>query len=345
MTAVKMSKRSSPAWLMVLVVFAVIAIATIASVLVYLAMGGSLTVPFTDPPKLISFAPKAKPADNTPPAGWVAVPLSARKVQAYAALSRDDLLVPNELRPAVLYMDPAKVPDVFIRNIGDYIGRVLVREKPAGYAFTEDDFLPKGTRSGIVAGIPAGMRGMRVDLEKVRGLWGMRTGDRFDLVATLEVSDDAVDELKRLGGGVGERLALENSLQGAGKRATVRVIVQNAIVVSPAQTVEIPISSASLTGGRGTKTKPVQEVVIAVQPAEVGPLAEALAVEAEISVVPRSGRPDDPKDSVTPDLIPKRPFDDSSANADGTGLRLVETIGGSNREIVPVTKPATEKPK
>lgn len=345
MPAVRSSSRSSPGWLMLFVVVAVITIAAVAAVLAYLAMGGELTVPFTDPPQTVSFKKKEAPKEWQPPANTVAVPLSGRDVRAYTAITRDDLWNPKLSRMAAVYMDPATLPESVIRDPKEIIGRVLAREKPAGYVFQTDDFLPKGTRPGLVAGIPAGMRAMRVDLDKVRGLFGLHPGDRFDLVATQEMKGDAAADLKRLGGVVGERIAIEASMQNQGKQAAVRVVVQNGTVVTPAQVVEVPVGVSSLTGGKGVGSRPVQEVVIAVRPEEVGPLAEALAVGAELSVVPRSGRPDDPKDSVTPDLVPKRPFDEASGGTTGTGagLRLVETIDGSNRDIVPVPKQSGDK--
>ena len=55
-------------------------------------------------------------------------------------------------------------------NVSDVIGRVLEHEKTPGYVFTEADFLPKGTREGIVAGIPAGKRAIRLSADRVDGL-------------------------------------------------------------------------------------------------------------------------------------------------------------------------------
>src|SRR5437762_4819081 len=71
---------------------------------------------------------------------------------------------------------------------------------------------------------------------------------------------------------------------------------------------QIPVANNSMTQGLIVRTKPVQEVVIAVSPIEVAHLTEALAIGADISCVPRSGRPDDPYDSVTPESNPWSPF-------------------------------------
>lgn len=344
MPAVRATRRGNPAWVLFFLILAVVVVAAVAALLAYLAIGGVVTVPFTDPPRVISFTQKDAPEEWKPAPGMVAIPLSARTIRAYSAVTRDDLLVPKSLQWNVTWVAPENLPAEVIRNQADIIERVMKHEKPGGYAFTEADFLPKGTRPGLVAGIPPGMRAMRVELDKVRGLFGLAPGDRFDLVATQEIDDGGAAGLQRLGGVYGEKMAIESSLQAPGRKAAVRVIVQNGSVVSPAQVVEIPVGTSSLTRGRGVSTRPVQEVVIAVRPEEVGPLAEALAVESELSVVPRSGRPEDPMDSITPDLVPKRPFDDASADASGsTGVKLVETIGGSTRDIVPVPRTGSAK--
>ena len=46
-----------------------------------------------------------------------------------------------------IIIDPSKI-----------IGRVMAHEKPADFAFTEEDFLPFGTSPGIAGGTPPGKR-------------------------------------------------------------------------------------------------------------------------------------------------------------------------------------------
>jgi hypothetical protein len=67
-----------------------------------------------------------------------------------------------------------------------------------------------------------------------------------------------------------------------------------------------------------------------------------MAVEAKIWMVPRSGRPDDPMTSRTPDLHPVSPFSEGSevgGRGDGSSYRVVETIMGQRRELTAVPKP------
>ena len=62
-------------------------------------------------------------------------------------------------------------------------------------------------------------------------------------------------------------------------------------MVTPARTRNVPVSSSSLTQGTTTRTVPVQEIVIAVEPEEVALLNEAMDLKYEITCVARSGRP------------------------------------------------------
>jgi Flp pilus assembly protein CpaB len=273
--------------------------------------------------------------------GLVAVPVAPRGVPAYTRLSRDHFWDPVKQQLTVTYLPPRSVTPDMLTKWTEIWGRVLNHEKPAGYVFTEADFLPKGTRPGLVAGIPEGKRAIRVQADKVDGLYGLEPGDRFDLVATLPI--DAKGRAQNFGfaGAYAQQLALQAQLTNWQKQATVRVMVQNGVVVEPLTTRQVPVFASSLTQAAVTRMRPIQEVVIAIAPNEVAKLTEAMAVDAKISAVPRSGRPDDPKNSVTPNLSPVSPFtapglgvggSDSSSN----GLAMVEAISGSKRELTAV---------
>lgn len=284
-------------------------------------------------------------------AGLVPVPTPAKIIPAYTRIRRDHLWDAPRARLAIVYLPPRAVTPEMIVNIADVIGRVLDHEKEPGYVFTESDFLPKGTREGIVAGIPPGKRAVRISADRVDGLFGLHAGDRFDLVATMPIDANR-------GGGSGssfgfsgpysQELALQAQLSNWSKQATVRVIVQSAVVVEPMSTRGVPVVQTSLTDGAATRVRPVQEAVIAVDPDEVALLTEALAVEARLTSIPRSGRPDDPPNSRTPDLQPVSPFtnpesfggEESSLGTDrGTGdFKVVETIMGQKRALTAVPR-------
>ena len=75
------------------------------------------------------------------------------------------------------------------------------------------------------------------------------------------------------------------------KRGLVKPLVQDGVVVTPVKVRNVPTTISSLTKGATTRNMPVQEIVIAVAPEEVAPLAEAMDLKYEITCVARSGRP------------------------------------------------------
>ncbi len=271
-----------------------------------------------------------------PPPGKVAVPISPRELPAYRKLTLDDLIHPRTGRVAVLYFEPEQVRDSMVVDLTKIVGRVLQRPKPAGFAFTEHDFAPRGTRSGLSAGIPPGKRAMRVDVAQVDGLQDLAVGDRFDLVATLALEADALDGAAIGGIQVSDVTTLDPGLSNWRKQATVDVIVQNGLLVSPMATRNVPISVTTLSQGPITRTRPVQEMVVAVAPSEVARLTQALAVGAKVQAVIRSGHPDDPEDSTTPDYTPRSPFGRAATAGGGRGYTIMETISGSERRYVAV---------
>lgn len=291
--------------------------------------------------------------------GLTAVPVSARPIAAYTAVTRDDFWDARNARLAVIYLRPQDVSPRMLTSLGDLLGRVLSHDKSVGYAFTEDDFLPRGTRPGLVGGIPTNKRAIRVEADKVGGLFGLQPGDRFDLVSTIPIdagNNANANAFQNLGGAYAPQLQLQAQLTNWRKQAVVRILVQNGSIVQPLVTRQVPVFANSLTQGAVTRMRPVQEIVIAVDPDEVAPLTEAMAVGAVVSAVPRSGRPDDDPRSRTPESRPTSPLatgpfgapppatDPAASDAPGTGgtmpmsgsVAMVERISGLKRELAAV---------
>lgn len=297
---------------------------------------------------LLDFSRSTEPSTE----GLIAVPTTARRIPAYTRLTRDHFWDVRNNRLTVIYLPPGAVTPEMLVKLSDVLGRVLGHEKAPGYVFTADDFLPKGTRDGIVAGIPAGKRAVRISADKVDGLYGLHVGDRFDLLATMPIDESrGGGQAFNFAGAYGQQLALEARLSNWQKQATVRVMVQNGTIVEPMNIRGVPTFQSSLTEGGVARTRPVQEAVIAVNPDEVARLTEAIAVDAKITTIPRSGRPDDIVDSTTPDLRPVSPFSGSGAAGFGRtdtgfaagqgapGFKVVETIMGRKRELTAVPRP------
>jgi len=272
--------------------------------------------------------------------GLVAVPTVGRRVTAYTRLTRDHIWDTGKGALAVIYLPPNAVTPEMLTRVQDVVGRVLSHDKQPGYVFTEADFLPRGSREGLVGGIPPGKRAMRIPAERVQGLHGLQLGDRFDLVATLPIDAGRNGASPSMGfsGPYGQQMALEARLSNWQKQATVRVLVQNGLIVQPmGPRVEDQVQN-SLTQGASVRTRAIQEAVIAVAPEEVAHLTEAMVVQALITAVPRSGQPEE--ESVdTPELEPSSPFSTVGGPAEDGAFRTVETIMGRTREMAAVPRP------
>ena len=95
---------------------------------------------------------------------------------------------------------------------------------------------------------------MRVDATQVKGVYGLRRGDRFDIVATLPI-DSSAFRGNQIGGTYGAQFDLMAKLNNLQKQATVKVVVQNGVVVAPIETRQEPITSSTLTRGQVVRTR------------------------------------------------------------------------------------------
>ncbi len=258
--------------------------------------------------------------------GKVQVLMAGTAIPAYTAVTRDHLVDPKTKLAASFWLAPEQVPPGVLLELGQIAGRVLKHDKPAGFFFTEDDFFPKGTRPGITAGIPVGKRSITIEADKIHGVAGLKAGDRFDLIASLTV-DPKHSAAPARGIGLASVAARPAPQE---KQARVRLVVDNGAVVQPITTRAVPTTSHSLTSGAQNTTKPVQEIVIAVEPGEVPVLTESLALNAVLTAVARSGQPGDDNTSRI-----------STEKQEAPTSLIIETIQGKRREQVAVPVPPT----
>lgn len=248
--------------------------------------------------------------------GKVAVPSSYVDIPGLTKITRDHL--------DYIYLDGKTIPKKVITDLKGVLGRVLNDGKPKGYVFTEDDFLPEGTRQGIVGAIPPGKRAFTIETDKVQGLYGLRTEDRFDLMGLIKISSKK-----------GQSSGLIGSVTPATQTGTDEFVqpttlIKNGSIIIPVRIREVPYSQSSLTSGTTTRTRPVRETVIAVDAEEVQALAQAISMNAELFVVPRSGQPGgEEKENTNVNKMPMT-----------SGVVVVETIKGNERarEAVPVIR-------
>ncbi len=243
------------------------------------------------------------------PPGTVAAPVAAVRIPAYTRIGLEHLIDPATGDLRALFLPDDSILQGTIIDVKQLIGRVVATDKRPGQLFSEVDLFPPGTREGIVAGIPAGKRALRIDASKVNGIVGLARGDRFDLVATVDLRRDGSN-----------RVAVEglpsNELGTLASQVRSSTVVLDGAVVQPLETRSIA----------GKKEQLVEEMVIAVHPDEVQQLTSALHAGARVDCVPRSGRPIDPVAGATtqPDEGRRR------------GLQAVETISGGKRRVVAV---------
>jgi hypothetical protein len=172
---------------------------------------------------------------------------------------------------------------------------------------------------------------MRVDSERVFGLQGLERGDRFDLLSVIALEDGAIS-VSSVEGSSDPRTESPTNLRNGKKQATVTPIVQNGLVIEPVGVRNLPTTSTSIIRGQQTSTKPVLEAVIAVAPEEVVRLVEALAVNAQLHCLPRSGRPDDDPMVNIPSLIPRTPSAPPRSGPPRGQAKQIEMINGTQRQ-------------
>ena len=159
----------------------------LAGVIVFTMVNGELRIPFLSGNPAFAFS-KEEARSTGAVSGTVPVLVNPRPLPAYTRISRGHLLADETTLSTVnVPAETAEKNKLFVasaESIAKIRGRVLAYDKAAPFAFSEDDFLPKGTRSGLSAGIPAGKRGLWVDAQKVFGLADVQRGDRFDLLGS-----------------------------------------------------------------------------------------------------------------------------------------------------------------
>lgn len=246
--------------------------------------------------------------------GKVGVPLSVRVIDPYETVTREDLINPQTKDFLVQWVDKEKVAqNGFITDPMQIIGRVTRREKKVKYAFTEADFMPKGTRPGPAAAVEAGMSGIAIDPAQIPGFEFMGINDRFDIVATQKVDSKAASTDPRFSTPEADRAKAEEKAWDT----TSRILASDGKVIQP-----LSLDPAKRKG---------QKVFVQVKVSEVGPLTEALAVGAKLSASFRGSAPGaGDTDLPTPAAAPK--------------LEQIQVIqGGKTTTIsVPATPPTDD---
>jgi len=255
------------------------------------------------------FTPATRLAPSAPP-GTVAIPVAGVPIPTYTRIRLEHLVDPQSGDLRAIYLPAGSLLPETFADARQIVGRVLAVDKQPGQVFADSDFFPEGTREGIVAGIPSGKRALRIDAQKVGGIVGLGRGDRFDLIATLDLS-------KSGGGAVEFKRGATGALGRLGSAVQATTIVHAGAVVQPLERRVVP----------GRVSQVVEEMVVAVDPDEAALLTEALHLGARIDCVPLSGRPASGE--------PERRAGGAASSAGGA-LKMVETIVGGQRRVIAV---------
>jgi len=322
-----------------------------AALAAYTVINGELRLPFGGGVVFAFNQDAAESTSTAPRKGMVAVLACPRPLPAFTKITRDHLLTEEGLF-TVSVVEPAIEQIGLFRadnqGMQQLLGRVLKREKPIGYAFSARDFLPKGTRPGPNAGIPPGKRGVWVDVSKVQGLADMHAGDLVDLVAATSDKEQSKLDTSVLG-----NLAdpvMKARLQAAATQASKAsnssswVVARNAKVITPMRS-----RPASSSGKKRGAESTVDEVFLAMTPADVAQFGEALAQKLTLLAAPRSSQPND----QPTEILDSRPADANTelhklllGEGGETGsFGMVEVIQGGERKIVTVPRSQTKNQK
>lgn len=227
--------------------------------------------------------------------GMLAFPVPSQPIPAYTAISRGLLEHPQSRELSVIWLKPENTSPAMIRDYSQLVGRVVARDKTPGFVFTEADLLPKGTRPGLTAGIPAGKRSLTVAVEQVAGLENLRRGDRFDLFAALPPREpsrtESGIEVARLLGGIKPPDTRGGQLS---RQTGVKLLVSDGMMVALTHGTQTSTQGMQgLTVPPAARNAKVQktEATLAIDPSEVEPLTEALSLDVKVYCVAHSGQP------------------------------------------------------
>ena len=119
-------------------------------------------------------------------------------------------------------------------------------------------------------------------------MFDLKEGDHIDLQASISVDMPGTGQGRLRRGG--QRHGADAGRAAAEKARSRQAPGADGVVVSPVTTRLVPIMSSSVMNGATMKNMRVQEIVLAVAPAEVAPLEEAMDMKYQITCVLRSGR-------------------------------------------------------
>ncbi len=231
--------------------------------------------------------------------GMVRIPRSIVPINALSKVRREDIYDLSRGDDCYFWMSKERIaahPE-WITRASDIVGRVMARDKEPDLVFTQDDFLPEGSRTGLSAGIPRGKQGFFVDSETIPGLQLLRQGDTFDLLASLpdEAKEKQDAEFGLLAGGIKVHGGKPVPLNG------VRVLVKSGTMVAITRGHEMTTQGSMALPEPESRLRKSEglQITIAIAPEEVPALTQSIAADMPIRCVAGSGQTETTKPTTS----------------------------------------------
>ena len=195
------------------------------------------------------------------PLGWVALTKSYRPIPAYTEVTREYLLDPKTGDRVKQWVPPNDVVEGPVKGVigkgllkgvvfdpTRIIGRVTAREIRANSVFQESDFLPVGTRPGVVGGTPLGKRAYVFNTSSLDGcVYQVKEGDHVDLLVSVPVDMPGASHSNS--GPAGANVIASPDALLRPKRTLEIPLVQDGVVVSPVTARITQITNSSVMNG------------------------------------------------------------------------------------------------
>lgn len=286
---------------------------------------GSAAPVATAPPQVQNTDSVPQPSKDA-----IQVALAARAINAGEMITREKIMNADG-RSSIAYVEPkdlavlGKREEIIAPEL--LIGRVARDSIAVGQAITERSLRPVGTRPGVASAIPAGMRGLTLDANRVQGAHMISRGDRIDIVAAVPLKEESTS-----GSGSGSKVlaapTAETTELVPTKFTGVRLVLNDGLVVAAVRPRVIP----GTPGPRGEVTpgRTVEEFTIAGKPEEIAKLTEALGNGSSLILSPRSGQPGESEDQRKLS-IPERTGETVGAKSEAPKTHTIETLVGDTR--------------
>ncbi|MGO9111851.1 MAG: hypothetical protein ACLP9L_21705 [Thermoguttaceae bacterium] len=257
--------------------------------------------------------PRASAGKPSAPPGMVTVPAAPKGLPAFEPLTRESLRNLDTRREEWRVLDaPTIAEEHVITDPERLLGRILNKEKRQGEFFVEADFLPAWVKPGLVARVPVGKRAIVIDLVERESEEKVERSQYSETKTKTDRERHRIEELEQATDGTHLDILVSRPVQ-YGSNFEVRSVghtLANRMRVAPVVRDGVLLYHT------------LTQALLAVEPAEVAPLEEALASRAGLRAVFYSGQTPDSKSEP------------ALSGYDGTGgAKMIEMLIGDKQKV------------